>query len=239
MRIQYVSDVHTEWHRDKGRQFCAELPEIGDVLVIAGDFGVYNTLKIRLMELLKRGFEIVYVTGNHEYYASNRGQINRIMFTLMHKFPKFHWLNNSMVEINGQRFLGGTMWWEDSVYASVQQRDWGDMRSIPTLKKWRQSTNHAFIRFIDENLKPGDVVVTHHAPSYMSVSPQYVGDSLNCFYVCSMEKYIIQREPAVWIHGHMHSPVNYELGGTRIVSNPHGYPNDFEARYVPGKHIEL
>jgi hypothetical protein len=32
--------------------------------------------------------------------------------------------------------------------------------------------------------------------------------------------------PTVWIHGHIHSAHDYEVGDTRIVSNPRGYPHE-------------
>ena len=27
----------------------------------------------------------------------------------------------------------------------------------------------------------------------------------------------------LWVHGHMHDPVDEMLGNTRIIANPHGY----------------
>ena len=30
-------------------------------------------------------------------------------------------------------------------------------------------------------------------------------------------------EPALWVHGHMHDPVDEWVGDTRIIANPHGY----------------
>ena len=30
-------------------------------------------------------------------------------------------------------------------------------------------------------------------------------------------------EPALWIHGHMHDPVDVNIGATRVLRNPAGY----------------
>lgn len=30
---------------------------------------------------------------------------------------------------------------------------------------------------------------------------------------------------ALWIYGHTHESVDFNIGGTRIVSNPRGYPD--------------
>jgi hypothetical protein len=31
---------------------------------------------------------------------------------------------------------------------------------------------------------------------------------------------------ALWIHGHMHDPFDYEINGTRVICNPRGYPGE-------------
>jgi predicted phosphodiesterase len=30
-------------------------------------------------------------------------------------------------------------------------------------------------------------------------------------------------EIAVWVHGHMHNPSDYQVGDTRVLCNPRGY----------------
>jgi hypothetical protein len=30
----------------------------------------------------------------------------------------------------------------------------------------------------------------------------------------------------LWCHGHIHASVDYTVGGTRVVSNPRGYPDE-------------
>jgi Icc-related predicted phosphoesterase len=32
--------------------------------------------------------------------------------------------------------------------------------------------------------------------------------------------------PALWIHGHVHESWDYEIGGTRVICNPRGYPGE-------------
>ena len=67
------------------------------------------------------------------------------------------------------------------------------------------------------------VVVTHHAPSAMSVAPQYVGDRLSPAFVSDLPAEFFD-VPALWIHGHTHHSADYTLRGCRVLSNPHGYP---------------
>ena len=43
MKIQLASDIHCEFHDDKGRKFATDLAgEDVDVLVVAGDLGMPN-----------------------------------------------------------------------------------------------------------------------------------------------------------------------------------------------------
>ncbi|WP_210255058.1 hypothetical protein [Bradyrhizobium symbiodeficiens] len=30
--------------------------------------------------------------------------------------------------------------------------------------------------------------------------------------------------PALWLHGHVHANRDYQVGATRVVANPRGYP---------------
>jgi hypothetical protein len=49
---------------------------------------------------------------------------------------------------------------------------------------------------------------------------------MNAFFVCDMVPHVRERQPKVWIHGHSHDRCDYLLGKTRVVTNPHGYPNE-------------
>ena len=44
---------------------------------------------------------------------------------------------------------------------------------------------------------------------------------------------------ALWIFGHTHRAANLELRGTRIVSNPRGYPHQPVNEFDPGCLIEV
>ena len=41
-----------------------------------------------------------------------------------------------------------------------------------------------------------------------------------------LESMIIKYKPAYWIHGHVHTPVRYNIDQTEIICNPHGYINE-------------
>ena len=69
------------------------------------------------------------------------------------------------------------------------------------------------------------VVVTHHAPSGLSTPPEFAHQiEMNGGYRSHLD-HLIEDHPQIklWIHGHMHDPVNYRIGNTRVYSNPRGY----------------
>jgi len=84
-----------------------------------------------------------------------------------------------------------------------------------------------------------DVVVTHYLPSQRSVSVAWRGSVINPFFVCDMDRFIQVVQPKLWLHGHTHTSCNYEIGKTRIVCNPFGYPDDLNEQYNPKLVIEV
>jgi Icc-related predicted phosphoesterase len=71
-----------------------------------------------------------------------------------------------------------------------------------------------------------NIVVTHHAPSPKSVLKEYKDDIVSSAYASNLESMILQYQPQFWIHGHIHVPIVYEVGMTKIVCNPYGYMNE-------------
>jgi 3',5'-cyclic AMP phosphodiesterase CpdA len=77
------------------------------------------------------------------------------------------------------------------------------------------------------------IVVTHHAPHPSSVEPyrhQAVPLWAPGFYASDLTWLIQRHAPDIWIHGHVHVPVDYRIGRTRIVSNPR--PSSFELKVL-------
>lgn len=81
--------------------------------------------------------------------------------------------------------------------------------------------------WLAENVRGGDVVVTHHLPSPRSTHQKYTGSPLNRFFLATMslelEQLMFDRKPALWVHGHTHETCDYRVGVTRVVCNPRGY----------------
>lgn len=82
------------------------------------------------------------------------------------------------------------------------------------------------------------VVVTHHAPTPLSVHPRYKDSPLNPAFASDLSDMIWQFQPDLWVHGHVHDGFDYELGGTRVVCNPRGYGSE-NPDFLPALIVEV
>jgi Icc-related predicted phosphoesterase len=245
VKIFEFSDSHLDFHYDGGESFLARLPlDAVDVVVIAGDFGTVgksafqdDNLQHGLRIVADRAKQIVYVTGNHEYYDTRRERVHQVLREFAATHPNFHWLHNSEVEIDGHRFVGTTMWFrEDPSVWSIRHR-LNDFNLIPEFDHWVYKDNARAVGFLRHRIRKGDIVVTHHVPHPGCISRQYQGDPMNAFYLCDMVNEIRRLSPAIWFHGHIHESRNFMVGDTQILANPYGYSghgtnNDFQESLI-------
>jgi hypothetical protein len=152
------------------------------------------------------------------------------------------------------RLLGFTAWTDYTVTGNQPLATWdarssmADFRAIRT-GNYRKVVPEDFIRiniqsrqWLEHKLaEPFDgrtVVVTHHAPSMVSLQGNgYASSHLDGAYANRWE-HLMGSQIALWIHGHSHHAVDYEIAGTRIVSNPKGYPGE-DCGFCPGLIVEI
>ena len=72
-----------------------------------------------------------------------------------------------------------------------------------------------------ENSWERTVVVTHHAPSALSLEQKIAVSPIDAAYASNLDELVNKSE--LWIHGHTHVPADYRIGNGRVVSNPRGY----------------
>lgn len=223
MKIQYVSDVHCEFHSDNGRLWASNIPVEGDVLVCAGDIVTHQNLTQVYSILCRRFPFVIAVAGNHEYYGSNRGKIHNKFQTLESKHDNFKFLNNDTVTVAGQRFVGTTLWWRttDPVAWYALKYLLNDFRRIEGYSNWIEGASQKAEEFLRETIVPGDIVVTHHAPS--TICRQSTPRDMDVAYYNNLEDLILDQKPSHWIFGHTHEDTDITLEDTRIVSCPMGY----------------
>ena len=254
MKIQVLSDLHLE-HGG----FVPEHHPAADVIVLAGDLAPYTEgLVDQLADHWSSAPHILYVLGNHEFYGTEIDE-TRALLTQECAEAGIHLLDPGMVRIDGTRFIGATLWTDlllegkaDEIGAHMrvsreisdfrgaiqhQGRDFSTGESVE-----RHRADRAFIeRELMEAERAGDraVVITHHAPSPRSIRDWYEGDPFNCGFASDLDRVIERYQPKLWIHGHMHDPVDELLGRTRLVANPAGYGYEKKTGFDPALVIDL
>jgi len=239
MKIQILSDLHLEFfdNPDEIDVFLNSLIcDDAEVLVIAGDLavpGISATVTFDALKFFSERYQhVIYVPGNHEYYHSSFDKCNAYLKSLTNcidqgkrVFPNVHVANNRVVVIEGQRFLCTTLWFNKRPCNAMYTYMLNDFSSIEDLLDRFEEEGRIAHVFLDIHLRPKDIVVTHHLPTYKSVSDRFKGNPSCNFFLHDYVESLLSREPAVWIHGHTHDSFDYRLNETRIICNPYGYTN--------------
>lgn len=230
-KIQIMSDLHLDFPDDKGKKFIASLDSCGvTVLVIAGDLCEirHESFERMVRTICEKYPEVVYTPGNHEWWNGDIAANQAKLDMLSAKYKNFHVLQNRVVTIRGQRFVGTTMWFRDTSNARIRYKKWCDFKNITGLDPWVWDEIKKAREFLEAEVKPGDVVVTHHLPLHLSIDQRFCGKDgqagTNIFYLNDMYDLFCRGGPALWIHGHSHMACDYKAGDTRVICNPRGYP---------------
>ena len=230
MRLRVLSDLHLE-HFDGYR----ELPEVeADVVILAGDIH----RQCEGLAWARRSFPdtpIIYVPGNHEFYDSCLPLLRKEL-AVEAKRLEIELLDSRSITLNGVRFYGTTLWTDFALYAGDPTKNPADtlskaLRYMPDFCIVKTAPDHIFTpeescqlhsearHWLEGELAlPFDgpkVVISHHAPLHDCIPGQYLGDHL-------------MGKMDVWIHGHVHEPVDMLRNGTRVIANPGGYPDEFK-----------
>ena len=72
MKVQILSDLHVEFHRDYGNSFISSIKNNAEVLIVAGDLDTFDRLDVTMGQLSDTYQHVVYVLGNHEYYFHSK-----------------------------------------------------------------------------------------------------------------------------------------------------------------------
>lgn len=241
MRLLICSDLHLEFHRDGGRAFVRELSEVKhDVLVLAGDVSNATGIADALALFVDNFKQIVYVAGNHEFYGGSVTTVERELAKFDGRYGNFHWLDESSVTINGQRFIGTSLWFPDDSAAVPHRKMMNDFHLIDGFVPWVFEKSDAACQFLDRELAAADVMVTHHLPSPQCVQPKYLNSPLNAFFVRDLTTTISRVQPKLVIHGHTHESVDFMIGKSRVICNPFGYArSETNSKFNPALVVEV
>jgi len=240
MKVKYISDLHLEFGPLKEEPLAD-----ADVLVLAGDICIKNRVHW-INDQADRFKHVIYITGNHEYYKSNISNMDDKLIVALD--PRIHFLQNSSVKIEDTWFHGATLWTDggDPLNEYAIDRGMNDFRLIRRGENYDAfKCRHAkrlhdeTMAYLQKNVKEGDVVVTHHAPSFESSLECFKGDSLNGAYATDLSEFIMDHKPSFWIHGHMHNTSDYKIAGTNVLCNPRGYVHEENFDFDVNKTFEV
>jgi predicted phosphodiesterase len=226
MRILVMSDLHVEFRADAGASFIESLdPTDIDVVALAGDIAVSREIPAALGLLCRhfRHAQVLFVHGNHEFYASNVSEVQELTRQVARRHRNLRWLETRTVKIQGRRFLGATLWFSRDEDSALNREYLNDFFQIQDFEPWVYEQNRRSVAWLRRVVRPGDVVITHHLPTPKAVAAQFDQNPLNPFFVCDVEDVIEKQRPALWIYGHTHGSADFWLGDTRLVCNPLGY----------------
>jgi Calcineurin-like phosphoesterase len=230
-KYRLISDIHSElWPEQPFRaikhvdRLLPILPADADtILLLAGDTGSYrrkNIYRVVIDRLCDRFSEVVDIPGNHFWYGGTEWSVESLPFDR----PNYHFgstlaLRNIKAATLWTDFLGANPVVEKACFEGMN-----DFRQIPDLVPEIVRARHAqHTQFLEENIEPGDLVMTHFAPSWRSIPPDHGGGEVDAYYATDLEYLILEKRPAIWMHGHIHTACAYMIGETKVLSNPAGY----------------
>jgi Icc-related predicted phosphoesterase len=262
MLMRCFSDLHTEFWNAKNleEQLNLVVPHMHKdketVAVIAGDLGLFHRPEVwlKVLGLLGKRFKsVIFVAGNHEFY--NNDWIDNFNIRKISLPANVYLLENECCITTGIVFIGATLWTDfdnDEYVMRTAEKGMNDFRIIKHKDGSRftpeQSVNmfNRSKKFIFNQIaiakREGSkvIVITHHAPSPLSISPRFKGDILNGAFMSDLSDKILVNGPDLWIHGHVHSSHSYTIGDTQIIANPYGYKDvEVNTQYDPKLIIDL
>lgn len=241
--------------------------DLDSTLVIAGDLWYERKFLTRkykdgtswMKNMAKQFKYVVFVLGNHDYWKTNIStEIDGIKKELYkQELGNVFVLENSTIVLDNVKFLGGTLWTDYNDHDTMLMMDAPNLmndykkmrqglkygKAMPThlYKIHKETKSYIFNSAIKDNPEQKLVVVTHMAPSEKSLEKRYIekASPMSFLYVSNLEKEIAQSSIDFWFHGHLHEPVDYLLGTTRVVSSPRGYLGECSDDFNPEFRLEV
>jgi hypothetical protein len=230
---EVISDTHLNLWKYNKTDLEKILPARKPNLVLAGDIGdpdevtLYNFLDIAR----SRYKRIIYVPGNHEFYARTPGS-KKVPASVISWFNKldtqwdnFHFFYRRAEVYDGVQILGATCW-----SSAPKNTTWSNLISEEGRK------DQEFIEYGLANISKGrpTLVVTHYPPTLRVIIPEFKNTISQFNYAQDLE-YIFRYPLHTWMFGHVHQAHDFTIPysssmaqatNVRLLCNPYGYPGD-------------
>lgn len=270
MQIRPFNDIHLDFDLDKKQTLSklwepVALPNDKETtLILAGD--IWHSLKFLefknfswFAHVSKRFKYVIFVLGNHDLWGGNLTldypKIRKEL--LAQKLNNVYLLQNDVLDLDGVRFVGATLWTNFNngnpivMQSSMNDKEYHWIKIGSLYKKLKphdiydahiKSKNFIFTHAKKDMSVNKVVVISHHAPSYQSIPPEYKNQAQyynNFVYFSDLDEQIYDSQIDYWFHGHTHNPIQYKIGETTVVNNARGYNGLQETGYNPELIINL
>ncbi|WP_028604907.1 metallophosphoesterase [Ottowia thiooxydans] len=230
------------------------LPALGDT-----DFGL-----ARFSPLPQFGgwpTPVIFIPGNHEYDKLDFDEAHIRLRATCDRLGLI-WLERESLVLDGVRFIGTTLWSDfDALaprgpYATLGEQlkarekafrsanyylhqaaaTRGNEPFLAPQMREQALTCQTWLRAaLAEAFEGPTVAVTHFAPSLKSADPRY-GMTPGTAGFCNALDDMLEHAD-LWLHGHLHCPLDYRVGRCRVVANPLGYASKGEQETFDPKRV--
>jgi predicted phosphohydrolase len=237
MIIQYASDLHYEFLRN--RQFLSKQPlrPVGDVLILAGDIIPLNQIEKHtdfISYLSDHWSTVLWIPGNHEFYHSDFATYDA-PFNINLK-QNVQLVSEQSIIIDNIEFICATLWsFISKEHAPIIRKSLSDFHAISydadvlTVEQFNK-THERHRNFIKKQLQKrsketlSQVVVSHHVPTLQHYPLEYKNSLINDAFVSNQEHLFIEERPDYWIYGHHHrNTASFKINRTQLLTNQLGY----------------
>jgi predicted phosphohydrolase len=245
LTIQYCSDLHLEFERNRNWIAKYPLKVVGDILLLGGDIMLLAQMEQHndFLDLVAASYKQVYwIAGNHEYYHSDIAAKSSTMNVAIR--DNVFLVNNTTVSIGDTDLVCSTLWSHIS-----PANEWDITRSMADFGAIRKAADRFTVadynalheqgrQFIEQAVANSrakhKIVLTHHLPTFMNYPKKYLGDPLNEAFATEMHDYVATSGISYWLYGHTHSNTpDFTIGNTRLLTNQLGY-----VQYGENKHFD-
>ena len=231
--MQFASDIHLEYHAGKN---WPELTPKARFLALAGDIGnPFQKSFANYLTYCSKRFEKVFVVmGNHDGWSQELDVAKRKIRAVCAERGNCVFLDDEVVELEGVRVFGATLW---SPVSDRAARGMNDFNMIFQNNKHltpddTRSMHEATVARINELLEENDkplLVITHYAP-LLQMNGRY-GNSPNISAFCADLRHLFRKPLIGWISGHTHACLRLDQNSIPCHSNSWGYDAREQADY--------
>lgn len=210
-------------------------------LILAGDIKEGYSHLDYLKSLSKRFQHVIYVPGNHEFYDQDYLVVHDKWKDKTKDVDNLHFLDNESIVIDDVRIVCSTLW-SDMQLDTNPLAEFDAKQNLHDYKSIRHGSrmfspldsdrlHKEAVKYIDSTLsKPFNgktVVVTHHCPTLKFIEPRFQSSPVNFCFNSDLDWLFDKHDVDLAVFGHTHQCVDFEMYGTRYISNQRGYQSLF------------